>query len=84
LAEAISHHHRPGKAELDPEIASLVHIADAACRNLGFGSGGDALVPVIHPFAFNQVAVEPQDLVSWEEEMVQTVEKDMAFLSAIS
>ena len=84
LAEAISHHHRPGKAELDPEIASLVHIADAVCRNLGFGSGGDSLVPVIHPFAFNQVAVEPQDLVSWEEEMVQVIEKDMAFLSAIS
>ena len=84
LTEAISHHHRPEKAELDPEIASLVHVANAVCRNLGFGSGGDPLVPVVHPFALNQLAVEPEDLVNWEGEMTQVIEKDMSFLSAIS
>lgn len=84
LIEAISGHHRPHRAEQDPELASLVHIADAVSRNLGIGSGGDPLVPVIHPFAFAQLAVDPDDLVQWEEEMAQAVDKDMAFLTAIS
>ena len=69
---------------MDPEIASLVHLGDAVSRNLGYGSGGDPLVPAIHPFAFNQLAVDPEDLMKWEEEMVQNIEKDMAFLAAIA
>ena len=84
LIEAISQHHRQQQSARDPELASLVHMADAVSRNLGVGSGGDSLVPPIHPFAFNQLAVSPDDLVSWEEEIVQGIEKDMAFLSAIA
>jgi putative nucleotidyltransferase with HDIG domain len=82
LIEAIASHHRPGRSERDPELASLVHIADAVSRNLAVGSGGDALVPAIHPFAFNQLAVTAEDLVEWEQEMVEGIEKDMAFLAA--
>lgn len=84
LVEAITYHHRPGRAELDPELASLVHIGDAVSRNLGIGSGGDPFVPVIHSFAFTQLAVDPSDLGKWEEEMMRDIEKDMVFLSAIA
>jgi putative nucleotidyltransferase with HDIG domain len=84
LIEAISQHHRPHRSERDPELASMVHVADAVSRNLAIGSGGDPFVPVIHPFAFNQLAVNPEDLVEWEEEILQGIEKDMAFLSAIA
>ena len=84
LIEAISYHHTPKKSDLDPELACLVHIADATARNLGIGSGGDDLVPCIHPFALQQLAVDPEDLIGWEEDMLKGIEKDMSFLSAIS
>ena len=84
LTESISYHHGPKKAELNSKLASLVHIADAFSRSLGYGSGGDPLVPVIHPAAYADVDIDPEDPIGWEEEMIRDIEKDMAFLSAIA
>lgn len=52
LVEAIAHHHALDRAELDPELGSLVHIGDAMSRNMEFGSGGDSLIPAIQSFSF--------------------------------
>ena len=84
LIEPIAHHHSTKSADLDPELANLVHIGDACARNLGFGSGGDPFTPVIDAFAIEHLAVEGDDLLKWEEEMTQTIENDMSFLAAIS
>jgi putative nucleotidyltransferase with HDIG domain len=84
LIEAISHHHKPRLAEMDCELACFVHMADAVARNLGYGSGGDPYVPCIQPFVFSQLAIAPEDLVAWEDEMKKTMEKDMAFLLSIT
>jgi len=69
---------------LDPELGSLVHIGDAMSRNMGFGSGGDSLIPAIQSFSFTQLPMEPEDLIDWEADMMRDAEKDMAFLSAIA
>ena len=84
LIEAIAYHHNPKIAELDCELASLVHIGDAVARNLKMGSGGDPYVPCIQTFALEQLAVTSDELIEWEEEMLQAMEKDMSFLSAIA
>ena len=84
LIEPIAHHHTPKSADLDPEIANLVHIGNACARNLGFGSGGDPYTPVIDDFAMEHLAVSGEDILGWEEELVQTIENDMSFLAAIS
>jgi putative nucleotidyltransferase with HDIG domain len=84
LVQAISHHHRPERADLDAELACLVHVGDALARNLGVGSGGDPLVPVINPFAYKQLSVDPEELAGWEPEMLEEVNKDLSFLSAIA
>ena len=84
LVEAIAYHHNPKMAELDCEIASFVHIADAVARNLGVGSGGDPYVTAIHTFALEQIAVTADDIIGWEEEMKAAMDKDMSFLSAIA
>lgn len=84
LIEAISYHHNPKRAELDCELACLVHIADAIARNLNMGSGGDPYVPCIQPFALKQLAISAKDIISWEEDILKGLEKDMAFLSAIA
>ncbi|MBT3603500.1 MAG: HDOD domain-containing protein [Candidatus Latescibacteria bacterium] len=84
LIEAISYHHNPKRAELDSELVSLVHIADAIARNLDSGSGGDPYVPCIQKFALEQLAISPEDIIEWEEDILKTLDKDMAFLSAIA
>ena len=84
LIQAISHHHRPDRADLDPQLASMVHIADAVSRNLEIGSGGDPLVPAINPCAFAQLSLDPEDLIAWEDEIRAELSRDMAFLSAIA
>jgi putative nucleotidyltransferase with HDIG domain len=84
LIEAISYHHNPKKAQLDCELASLVHVADAVARNLDSGSGGDPYVPCIQQFALEQLAISAEDIISWEADIIKGLEKDMAFLSAIA
>lgn len=49
LGEAISLHHDPSKAKLDPVLASIVHLADILCRRRQIGSGGDETIPEIAP-----------------------------------
>ncbi len=43
LVEAVRTHHRPSEARLDPRLAHISHIADAATVTLGFGLGADGL-----------------------------------------
>jgi putative nucleotidyltransferase with HDIG domain len=45
LAEPIRFHHAPGLARIAATETAIVHVADALVRALGYGSGGDALVP---------------------------------------
>jgi HD-like signal output (HDOD) protein len=83
LIEAISNYHSPKVSSLDPELASLVHMADVCARNFGFGSGGDPYTPVLQTFAMENLGISTEDLMSWDEEMSQMMDKDMAFLAAI-
>lgn len=62
LVAAIAHHHSPGRAGADEEIASLVHIGDVMARRLGVGSGGDSTVPDIDPAALKKLSVSSNQL----------------------
>jgi len=48
---AIGSHHSPGHTTQHKRLASMVHIADIAVRAMGIGSGGDALIPKMDPYA---------------------------------
>ena len=84
LVEPIAYHHAPRSADLDPELANLIHLGDACARNLSFGSGGDPYTPVIEASAMDRLEITGEDLLKWEEEMTQVIDKDMAFLSALA
>jgi len=45
LIKAIRHHHDPPRANESMRIAAIVHSADAICRALGLGNGGDEKIP---------------------------------------
>jgi putative nucleotidyltransferase with HDIG domain len=47
LIEAIKYHHEPSLAPTWSTQTAVVHISDIVARAQGYGSGGDALVPLV-------------------------------------
>jgi putative nucleotidyltransferase with HDIG domain len=52
LAEPIMHHHNPYLSKSALVTTATVNFADSLTRGIGFGSGGDDLVPQIDPEAW--------------------------------
>ncbi len=44
LSEAIACHHEPGRAEINPRLTAIVHVADAVTMQMGMGLGIDGLM----------------------------------------
>jgi putative nucleotidyltransferase with HDIG domain len=59
LAEPIAFHHVPERARVAKNETAIVHVANVVVRALGYGSGGDALVPAIDPRAWARLALTP-------------------------
>lgn len=62
LAEPIAFHHAPRRAQRAPDHAAIVHLADVLVRAVGFGDGGDPLVPAIDPGAWSRLEMTPERL----------------------
>ena len=62
LIEAISFHHRPQEAKENPEVVSVVHIADNICSMIGYGCGADAMNNYIHQFAISNINLRSNDV----------------------
>jgi HD-like signal output (HDOD) protein len=62
LGEPIAFHHRPARARRAPDHTAIVHIADILVRAVGFGDGGDPLVPVIDPAAWSRLGLSASRL----------------------
>jgi putative nucleotidyltransferase with HDIG domain len=52
LAEPIAYHHTPRQARHAPDETAIVHVANSLVRTLGYGTGGDPVVPPIDPDAW--------------------------------
>ena len=83
LIEAVAYHHRPGSAEKDSQIASLVNVGDAIARKLKVGSGGDDTQPEPHPAALSRLEISPEQLLEWEPEIQEAIDRDKAILSIL-
>ena len=62
LIEAISFHHRPQEAKENPEVVSVVHIADNICSMIGYGCEADAMANHIHQFAISSINLRSNDV----------------------
>jgi putative nucleotidyltransferase with HDIG domain len=62
LAEPIAFHHRPARARRAPDHTAIVHLADVLVRAVGFGDGGDPLVPEIDAGAWSRLGLTEQQL----------------------
>ncbi|MCD6363977.1 MAG: HDOD domain-containing protein [Synergistetes bacterium] len=61
LVDSISHHHSPEKADVDPQLTSIVHVSDAICLMLGWGLGADGLLYPLSEIALENLGVENID-----------------------
>jgi len=69
LVEAISFHHEPSLATIDPPVTRWVHLADAAALMIGVGLGSDGLNYPVHEETiryFELSVAEFEDLMQFE------------------
>ncbi len=62
LIDAISHHHTPDLADVNPILVSIVHIADAITMMLGVGLGVDGLTYNFSPTALEILKLDDMKL----------------------
>jgi HD-like signal output (HDOD) protein len=77
LAEPIAFHHTPARAKAAPDETAIVHVANTLVRGLGYGSGGDALVPPLDTAAWARLKLTPERLdrilISFETNLDQAL-----------
>ncbi|HUV49547.1 MAG TPA: HDOD domain-containing protein [Anaerolineae bacterium] len=81
LIEAISFHHQPWETRENPEVVSIVHIADNICSMIGYGCGADDLAGDIDQFATSSINLSSDDVDRIIENLPEIVEKMQGYLS---
>jgi HD-like signal output (HDOD) protein len=69
IREAMSHHHKPSRAQHYRETASVVHVADFLVRAFEFGWGGDDHISFLDPQAVAFLKLRMADLESIMDEL---------------
>lgn len=62
IKEGMSYHHKPQLAQLYPDMASVVHIADFMVRAFEYGFSGDDNVTYLRPEALKRLKLRPADV----------------------
>lgn len=81
LIKAIRFHHNPPRAHESMRMASIVHLADALCRAIDIGNGGDNKIPCINEESWKLSGFNKQIVKNLFAEMDKEVENAAAFLS---
>jgi len=83
LQNTILYHHAPDNARRYQRLVGLVHLSDAICRSLQFGSGGDDLTPQIDPAVMDRFALTEKGLQMFSETAKDDLEAAESFLLAL-
>ena len=81
LSDPIIYHHKPNLSKVTPRSTTIVHVANALVRGIGFGFAGDNLVPQIDPKAWEALGISDSLLEKIIEEMADKLENAEDFLS---
>jgi HD-like signal output (HDOD) protein len=73
LADPIAFHHTPERAPTAKDEAAIVHVANSLVRGLGYGCGGDPLVPPVTRQAWARVGLDAARL----DEVLACYEADL-------
>ena len=69
IRTAITSHHSPAQSALHRRLASMVHIADIAVRQMEIGYAGDPFVPEMDPYA-KRLAKSVDEIVQHKDDFV--------------
>jgi HD-like signal output (HDOD) protein len=81
LIEPIRYHHEPSLATMWCTETAVVHVADILTRARGFGSGGDALVPLIDQMVWAQLHLSTAEVEAILAESEAPLKEAQSFLS---
>ncbi len=73
LVEAVGFHHEPAAAPHHPQMAAVVHVADAICRIQKIGYSGEDAPPAIKKEVFEILPLKPDQLA----QLVPLIEPEM-------
>jgi len=76
LIESISLHHQPEKAKENPEVVSIIHIADCICSMIGYGGGASIVANRINGFAISCINLQSDDVDSIIEKLPEVLNHD--------
>ena len=79
----ILYHHQPRQARRYQRLVCLVHIADVLCRQLGYGSGGDDVVPEFDENALTRFSLSESGIQILTEAAEADLQDADSFLSAL-
>ncbi|MDI6688459.1 MAG: HDOD domain-containing protein [Desulfobacterales bacterium] len=75
LIEAISFHHRPQEAKENPDVVSVVHIADNICSMIGYDCEADSLAGNVDQFAVSSINLHSDDVDMIVEKLPEIMKK---------
>ena len=81
FVEPIKYHHKPSLAKAWPAKAALIHFSDILIRALGFGSGGDSLVPSVDEAAWARLNMSPAEIKTIITESLQFMHNAQSFFA---
>ena len=73
LIESISFHHQPEKAKENPDVVSIIHIADCICSMIGQGSSATIMAGRINRFAISSIKLQSDDVDRIIEKLPEVV-----------
>lgn len=82
LADPIACHHQPNLSQFAQRPTAIVHVANVFVRAIGFGFGGDNLVPRINPAAWEMLDLSDSLVKEIVQEMDGKLEDVDDFLAA--
>lgn len=83
-AACIEHHHNPPDTRRFTRLVYVIHIADCLCRQLGFGSGGDSVVPEISDETLDHFSMDDRGMQILTDAAKSDIDDADSFLSALA
>lgn len=79
LVETIACHHEPGRAQVNPKLTAIVHLADAVCVAMGVGVGIDGMLYPVSSQALQVLDLQQSDVDAIVSEMVDILADQQSF-----
>lgn len=80
IVKAVEFHHFPVENPGAFRTASIIHVADYLCRRIGIGSGGDTVLPVLDPKAFELTDLTSEKIKAMSVQITREFKTATAFL----